>query len=339
MTDIPATINTKARLEGGEPGLGSFSGQLEKPGDRDWIKVSLSAGATYEIFLCFLNAGSATDGDSTLRVHDATGAELAYNDDRALSGGGNSALSFVAPSTGTFYIDVGEYQDNNKGTYSLFVLDFFGINSELTPDADVHTGLTNERTLGGKGNDQLGLGSAGRQALGEQGDDIITGNDLQNVISGGIGNDTIAGAGGQDFLFGDAGKDNIDGGDDIDSIYGGAGKDRLTGGGDGDNFIYSVLADSRPGAARDVISDFRPADDIDLSAIDAKIGGGNQAFKFIGAQNFHHSAGELRFETQNLAGKTHDRTLIQGDVNGDGRADFEIELVGLHHLHKGDFEL
>ncbi len=338
MTDIPGGPNTKAVLEG-DAGAGAFSGRLESPGDRDWIKVSLSSGTTYEIFLCFLNAGSATDGDSTLRVHDATGAELAYNDDRALNGSGNSALSFVAPSTGTFFIDVGEYQDNNKGAYSLFVLDFFGIDSELTPGPDAHTGLTNERTLGGKGNDQLGLGAGGRQALGEQGDDTITGNDLQNVISGGIGNDTIAGAAGQDFLFGDAGKDNIDGGDDIDSIYGGAGKDRLTGGGDGDSFIYSVVTDSRSGAARDVITDFRSADDIDLTAIDAKIGGGNQAFKFIGAQDFHRSAGELRFETQNLAGKAHDRTFIQGDVNGDGRADFEIELVGLHNLHKGVFEL
>jgi Ca2+-binding RTX toxin-like protein len=338
MADISAGPNTKAVLEG-DAGAGTFSGQLEFAGDRDWIKVSLSSGTTYEIYLCFLNTGSATDGDSFLRVHNATGVELADNDDRALNGSGNSALTFVAPSTGTFYIDVGEYQDNNTGAYSLFVLTFFGIDSELTPAADVHTGSTNERTLGGKGNDQLSLGPAGRQALGEQGDDIIAGNDLQNIISGGIGNDTITGAGGQDFLFGDAGKDSIDGGDDFDSIYGGAGKDRLTGGGDGDSFIYSVLADSRKGAARDVITDFRADDVIDLIAIDAKNGGGNQAFRFIGKQDFHGIAGELHFETKNLAGRAHDRTFIQGDVNGDGRADFEIELVGLHNLHKGDFEL
>lgn len=337
MTDIPASANTKAVLQG-DANLGTFSDQLEFAGDHDWIKVNLSFGLTYKIYLCFLNTGSVTDGDSQLRVFDANGVQQVFNDDGGA--GLNSALTFVAPLTGasTFYIDVGEYQDNNTGAYSLVVLNFVGNDKELTDNADAYTGLTDERILGGKGNDTIGLG-AGRQALGEQGDDNITGNDSQNLIFGGIGNDTIAGAGGQDYLFGDAGKDTIDGGDDIDVIYGGTGKDRLTGGGAGDHFIYSVLSDSRNGAARDVITDFRSADDIDLTAIDAKIGGGNQAFKFIGAQDFHRSAGELRFETQNLAGKAHDRTFIQGDVNGDGRADFEIELVGLHNLHKGDFEL
>jgi Ca2+-binding RTX toxin-like protein len=337
MTDTPGGPNTKAVLEG-DSSAGSFSGQLEPAGDRDWIKVNLSFGITYKLYLGFLNTGSVAAGDSTLRVHNASGVELAHNDDRSLSGGGNSALTFVAPATGTFYIDVGEYQDNNTGAYSLVVLNFVGNNRELTPDADTYTGLTDERILGGKGNDTISLGF-GLQALGEQGDDNIVGNDLQNVIFGGIGNDTIAGAGGQDLLFGDAGKDSINGGGDIDRIYGGAGKDRLTGGGGGDHFIFSVLADSRSGAARDVITDFRLADDIDLVAIDAKTGGGNQAFKFIGRQDFHDIAGELRFEIKNPAGKVHDRTLIQGDVNGDGRADFEIGLVGLHNLHKGDFDL
>jgi hypothetical protein len=31
--------------------------------------------------------------------------------------------------------------------------------------------------------------------------------------------------------------------------------------------------------------------------------------------------------------------LIQGDVNGDGKADIEIELTGLHGLNAGDFDL
>jgi hypothetical protein len=34
MTDIPANIQTKAILEG-DNSIGTFSGQLEKPGDHD----------------------------------------------------------------------------------------------------------------------------------------------------------------------------------------------------------------------------------------------------------------------------------------------------------------
>lgn len=42
---------------------------------------------------------------------------------------------------------------------------------------------------------------------------------------------------------------------------------------------------------------------------------------------------------QNHAGTTNDKTIVEGDVNGDGRADFQIELTGLLHLIKGDFTL
>jgi len=43
----------------------------------------------------------------------------------------------------------------------------------------------------------------------------------------------------------------------------------------------------------------------------------------IGGDAFHGVAGELRFE----AGSGF--TLAQGDLNGDGVADFEIQLDGL----------
>jgi len=46
----------------------------------------------------------------------------------------------------------------------------------------------------------------------------------------------------------------------------------------------------------DRVDDFKRGQDrIDLSGIDAKSGGGNQAFKFIGKQGFHDEKGELRF--------------------------------------------
>lgn len=79
----------------------------------------------------------------------------------------------------------------------------------------------------------------------------------------------------------------------------------------------------------DVIRDFEPGDKIDLSDIDAKSGGGNQAFTFIGTQSFHHVKGELRFKGG----------LLSGDTNGDGHADLQVKVHGIGALHDSDFFL
>jgi hypothetical protein len=44
---------------------------------------------------------------------------------------------------------------------------------------------------------------------------------------------------------------------------------------------------------------------------------------------------ELRFKIDTV----HDITLIKGDVNGDGKADFEIQLTGQHVLDASGFFL
>ena len=117
MTDILASVKTQAVLEGGFADLGSFSGQLEKPGDHDWIKVTLEAGTTYQFFASFLNTGSYTTGDSTLALRDSTGAELAFSDDGGV--GYNSYLSYQITTSGTYFIDIGEYNNNDTGDYGL----------------------------------------------------------------------------------------------------------------------------------------------------------------------------------------------------------------------------
>ena len=60
---------------------------------------------------------------------------------------------------------------------------------------------------------------------------------------------------------------------------------------------------------------------------------GNQNFMFIGTDGFHKKAGELRYET-----KKND-TFIYGDTDGDGKANFVIELDGHFKLTGNDFIL
>jgi Ca2+-binding RTX toxin-like protein len=366
MPDIPGNKSTTATLDGAPHLGGTFSGTLEKIGDHDWIRVQLAESKTYEFYLCFLDTGSLTSGDSILRLHDATGALIPGAEDDNGGVGDNSYLAFSVPAGagGDYFIDVGESGDDATGTYSLFVGPFnAGANKQLTDNDDSYLGAAGERILGGKGIDGIAIGD-GNDALGEQGDDELIGNASGNRIAGGLGNDKILGNDGDDYLFGDAGNDEIHGGDGIDDIRGGGGsdtidgglssdiilggrgKDFLTGGADSvtssvqDAFVFTALADSKKGAARDVIEDFANPDVIYLTQIDAKKGvAGNQHFHWIGKQHFHDAKGELHYRLVNHAGTTHDVTLVEGDVNGDGRPDFQIQLTGLLTLTGDDFGL
>jgi hypothetical protein len=118
------------------------------------------------------------------------------------------------------------------------------------------------------------------------------------------------------------GKNNLVGGNGPDKLTGGASQDRKTGNSGADTFILLEASDSQPGSTRrDLITDFDrlQGDRIDLSQIDADSSkGGNQKFRFIGGRSFPGSPGDLRY-----AGG-----ILAGDINGDKKSDFEIQLLG-----------
>jgi len=138
-------------------------------------------------------------------------------------------------------------------------------------------------------------------------------------------------------LYGGASADTLKGGGQGDLIFGNKGADQLTGGGGADVFRYDSTADSR-GASIDQIFDFTPGTDkIDLTRIDADINSaGDQAFHWIGSNPFSGVAGELRAEQVSGSG-----WLLEGDVDGNGSADFSVQLVllGPTPLSSGDFFL
>lgn len=136
----------------------------------------------------------------------------------------------------------------------------------------------------------------------------LTGNELASAIVGRAGNDTLTGGGG----------------------------DALIGGGGADTCSFAALSDSTLASGRDTIMDFSSlaGDKIDLHLMDAVTTvAGNQAFNFIGTNAFSATAGELHYAPSGA------NTLISGDVNGDGAADFSILLAGTHVLSSSDFIL
>ena len=71
-----------------------------------------------------------------------------------------------------------------------------------------------------------------------------------------------------------------------------------------------------------------------LTEIDADwTKGGNQAFDFIGKDGFSGTAGELRFR------KISGDTIVYGDPDGDGKAEFSLKIDASINLVKGDFIL
>ena len=236
-----------------------------------------------------------------------------------------------------------------------------------TDSADViDGGVIGDEIYGGSGNDVL-TGIAGvphnmgapagpiylTDAGGASGIDLIEGGSGDDAIYGFNGNDALYGGDGNDSgtifnstsilgflwvggLYGGLGNDYVDGGRGNDLLDGGADRDVLYGGSGADRFAFNRKQDSVIRSGRDVIRDFIHAehDRIVLTLIDANSHkAGNQPFHYTGAAVFAHHAGELHEVLST------NRTIIEGDMNGDGKADFQIELTGHITLVKGDFAL
>lgn len=90
-------------------------GRIEVGGDRDWFRVPLSAGITYSVYTTSLGAGM----DSVLSVYTPSNSTVGSDD----NGGGGlaSRLTFVAASTGHFYVRLTHRSTSGTGTYELGV--------------------------------------------------------------------------------------------------------------------------------------------------------------------------------------------------------------------------
>jgi Ca2+-binding RTX toxin-like protein len=182
-----------------------------------------------------------------------------------------------------------------------------------------------------------GVGGLDSQAIA-----VTVTNVIPETITGTAGPNTLNGTADADIILGLDGDDTIHGNGGNDTITGGLGKDALFGDAGADIFVFDDVTETPRGAAtRDVIGDFEHlTDTMQLTAIDAKTGvAGNQTFNWIGTQAFHNLKGELHYALTNNPGTANDFTIVSGDRNGDGVADFQIQLTGLVTLSSADFNL
>ena len=274
--------------------------------------------------------------DATIDLRAAT---LAYEN------GGGGYVSAVDGVAGGFTIANGVVIENASGgsgddkiigNAAANQLKGGGGNDEISGNngADKILGKGgNDDLSGGGGRDNIRGGTGHDEINGGRSADVLIGGTGVDVLNGGSGSDTVRGGRGDDIVNGGSGRDTLLGGTKNDVLNGGGGRDVLTGGSGADSFVFSSLSHSRNNNV-DTITDFsRGSDSIDLSALDANsTRGGNQSFDFIGTAGFS-SAGQVR-----IARDGRD-LIVQADVDGDGRVDFEINVDDLGWMSASDFIL
>jgi hypothetical protein len=261
---------------------------------------SINLGAGDDIF---------TGGNQGELITDAQGA------DKYSFGGGFDVFFAVNPAVGNDIVDGGAGTDQYDAGAGMA-----GVQINL--DTISHTGFGGTQAAKTATGTEIGTDTiTGFEfVVGTTGNDLIFGNGAANTLSS---------VGGNDELYGYGGNDTLNGGDNDDLLIGGAGRDKLSGGTGNDTYYFLTLADSgKTAATRDLIVDFEVgADKIHLNLMDANTKmSGDQNFTWIATDGgfgaFTKTAGELHLRMGN------GNTIIEGDVNGDGKADFQIELAG-----------
>ncbi|WP_265502620.1 family 16 glycosylhydrolase [Paracoccus beibuensis] len=351
----------------GRPLVARLSGGDVRPGEYDsgFVPKGSGSGADTVIFDGAALVLDGKEGNDTLDATDAGGVTI----DLGKTGSQQTGQSQV--SILNFENVTGSAErDRIYGDNADNLLAGNGGNDHLEGRAGDDTldgGSGNDTLTGGGGNDQLLAGSGNDLLYLNGGDDLIDGgagidriaisgsrgaaidlglttvqntgwgNDvIRNIetVQGGHGNDRLTGNASSNLFTGGGGNDTLAGGGGADRLDGGAGADLLSGGGDQatDVFIFDFATDSTPGEDHDVICDFISGVDlIDLSDVDANDGQhGLQSLKLTKDVGSAHAVWTI---------VTGNDMLVQADVTGDGRADFELLVMQTAKLDEGDFLL
>ena len=117
IPEVSDWLDTKGRV-----GVGSYvAGAIEEASDRDWFRVTLEAGTTYQVDLEGSPTSQGTLRDPYLHgIRDSEGDLIWYTTDDNSGVGMNSRVNFTPDSDGTYYIEAGALF-GRTGTYRLSV--------------------------------------------------------------------------------------------------------------------------------------------------------------------------------------------------------------------------
>ena len=277
-------------------------------------------------------------GDTLIRIENLEGSN--YSDRLT----GDDGPNWLVGGAGTDYLYGG---DGNDVLWS-----------EAQDNSHLPWGKnTSEQVYGHSLPDYL-YGEDGNDHLrGGDGNDTIEGGDGHDWLVGEDGNDILKGGDGNDELQGYAGNDVLEGGIGNDYLNGRAGADRLEGGTGDDRFVFtseSVVDTSDEEETRtladetDTVKDFTPSegDSLELHFLKrhSLFTGGTTPGRGLSLLNTEGAAftgvkGQVRWWQDDQTGTDNDVTHVQVDLDGDGNANFQVDLTGLHSLTGADFSL
>jgi hypothetical protein len=280
--------------------------------NKGMIKEGLEGGANADTVT---NSGTI-DGDVTL-------------------GDGSDKLTNTGSITGQIHVGSGD-DTVIGGKNKEYVVDEGGADTYQLGKGDDFIRVDNDHASdvfdGGAGRDKLDLN--------EVNTGVIINLATQTMVIDGTtdtvkGFEKIIGSGNSDSFTG-SGLDEVfvsNGGGD--TFNGGGGSDRLVAGNGMDTFVFSLVTDSgKTRATRDVIVDFEQGQDHITLLFDANTTGGGAGDDFtslIANAAFTGHAGELRYVFSGAY------TIVEGDTNGDSKADFSIALEDHLNLQMSDF--
>ncbi len=294
-----------------------FAFTVTNPGDRGVFDIDFTA------------VGGTTSFDSKIFLYDAAGNLLTSNDDSnavandaGSTSGLDSLLDITFPTSGTYYISVGQYLSGNAAGQPI----------QNGAAYTLHVSIENHITGGGGGGITPNAPIFGDTLFGDEGNDTLIGSPGDDQLTGNGGNDNIQGDDGADTIYGGAGADSIDAGAGDDSIRGNAGADTVNNG-DGDDFTLW-----RVGDGNDLVLDAPGLDDFTMlgtSAADAFNIGQNLGVMLInvGTETVSVESGSTVININGGAGNdvfnVGDLETIQGltlNLNGElGRDRYDLD--------------
>ncbi|MBW0144148.1 calcium-binding protein [Sphingomicrobium clamense] len=266
-----------------------------------------------QITIDFDAAAGSLGGDISTNtevwIYNAGQVEVAYNNTGGVELGGEGSISaadayltYTIPTTGTYYIVVGEWHFIGDGTFEGG--EQYMMNVSVTGHA-VHTPDVQaaDNIDGGPGDDLI-MGVGGNDYMeGDGGNDRMLGGSGDDVMLGGLGADVMFGDSGLDEMYGNAGNDTMYGGSRVDELYGGSGNDSMFAGSGNDRM--------NGGSGNDLMFGGNDNDLLIGGPDDDNIVGGNGDDEIVGGTGI---------DTANFSGSGNavDVNLIEGTATGEG---------------------